>query len=110
MMDKIFAAVSLIMLFGFVGVVIGFVAEVDLGDRRYHRVADGELRFLEDAVARQRQERLARPNVATHYPNNGRSSAVAAQRPAATSRCSCPLRATSVTPNGSPCGPVSTGR
>ncbi len=30
MMDKIFAAVSLIMLFGFVGVVIGFVAEVDL--------------------------------------------------------------------------------
>lgn len=30
MMDKIFAAISLIMLFAFVGVVIGFVAEVDL--------------------------------------------------------------------------------
>ncbi len=30
MMDKIFAAFSLIMLFAFVGVVLGFVAEVDL--------------------------------------------------------------------------------
>jgi len=30
MMDKIFAAVSLIALFAFVGVVLGFVAEVDL--------------------------------------------------------------------------------
>ena len=30
MMDKVFAAISLVMLFGFVGVVIGFVAEVDL--------------------------------------------------------------------------------
>ncbi len=30
MMDKIFAAISLIMLFAFVGVVIGFVAEWDL--------------------------------------------------------------------------------
>ncbi len=30
MMDKIFAAISLLLLFGFVGVVIGFVAELDL--------------------------------------------------------------------------------
>lgn len=30
MMDKIFAAISLIMLFAFVGVVVGFVAEWDL--------------------------------------------------------------------------------
>jgi hypothetical protein len=30
MMDKIFAAVSLITLFAFVGVVLGYVAELDL--------------------------------------------------------------------------------
>lgn len=30
MMDKIFAAISLITLFAFVGVVLGFVAELDL--------------------------------------------------------------------------------